>query len=462
MQWIVLLCTWLGLWAIPTPIGLEPQAWKLFGLFVPTILGIILKPMPMAPMCLLSFTIATFTGVIPLKEGLNGFHSPVVWLIVIVFFIARGFIKTRLGERIAYLFVRRLGHSSLGLGYGLALTELFIAPFVPSNTARSGGIIFPILQSINHVLESKPEDGTERKIGSFLVQVVFHCNLITSAMFLTAMAANPLAQAIAAKYGVEISWGLWFKAAFVPGMLSLILIPLGLYIFYPPTVKKLPQAVDLATQRLKEMGPVSKNEWTMIGIFLLMITLWMGEQHWHIPTSQTAFLGLSLLLLSGILTWKDVQNEHEAWSILVWISIVIMMSDLLNAYGFVKWFSAGVGGYVAGLSWHVAFPLLAAVYFYSHYFFASNTAHVSAMYAGFLGISIAVGAPPLIAALVLGFFSNLFSCTTHYGTSPAVILFGTGYVSFAVWWGAGFIISLAYMAIWLGVGGLWWKALGLW
>lgn len=462
MQWIVLVCTWLGLWTIPTPADLDPQAWKLFGLFVPTILGIILKPMPMAPMCLLSFTIATFTGVIPLKVGLQGFHSPVVWLIVIVFFIARGFIKTGLGERIAYLFVRRLGHSSLGLGYGMALTELLIAPFVPSNTARAGGIIFPILQSINHVLESKPEDGTERKIGSFLVQVVFHCNLITSAMFLTAMAANPLAQAMAAKHGIEISWFLWFKAALVPGLLSLIIIPLGLYIFYPPTMKKLPQAVELANQKLIEMGPISKNEWIMMGIFFLMIALWMGEQRLHIPTAQTAFLGLSLLLLSGILTWKDVQGEHEAWNILVWISIVIMMSDLLSSYGFMDWFSHNMGSYVEGLSWQIAFLILAVVYFYSHYFFASNTAHVSAMYAAFLSISIAVGTPPMIAALVLGFFSNIFSCTTHYGTSPAVILFGTGYVPFVVWWGAGFIISLAYMVIWLGAGGLWWKALGLW
>lgn len=462
MPWIAIVCVWLGMWAFPAPTGLEPKAWKLFGLFVPTILGIILKPMPMAPMCLLSFTIATFTGIIPFKEGLHGFHSPVVWLIVMVFFIARGFIKTRLGERIAYMFVRKLGHSSLGLGYGMAITELLIAPFVPSNTARSGGIIFPIMQSINHVLGSKPEDGTERKIGSFLVQVVFHCNLITSAMFLTAMAGNPLAQAIASKHAIEITWFLWFKAALVPGIISLILIPLGLYIFYPPTVKKLPEAVELADQKLKEMGPVSRNEWIMTGVFGLMIVLWMGEQHWHIPTSQTAFLGLSLILISGILTWKDIQNEHEAWSILVWISIIIMMSDLLNSYGFMKWFSDSVGSYVMGMSWHVAFFILAAVYFYSHYFFASNTAHVSAMYAGFLSVAIIVGTPPLVAALVLGFFSNLFSCTTHYGTSPAVILFGTGYVPFSVWWGAGFAISLAYMVIWLGIGGMWWKILGLW
>lgn len=447
---------------MPTPQGLDPQAWKLFGLFVPTILGLILKPLPMAPICLLSFTVGAFSGVFTLKEGLHGFHSPVVWLIVIVFFIARGFIKTRLGERVAYLFVRRMGSSALGLGYGMALAELFIAPFVPSNTARAGGIMFPILKSINHVLGSKPEDGTERKIGSFLVQVVFQCNIITGAMFLTAMAANPLCQAIAAKYGVEISWMLWFKAALVPGIVSLILIPLGLYIFYPPTVKKLPQAVDLANQKLKEMGPVSKNEWTMISIFALMIVLWMGEQHWGIPTTQTAFLGLSLLLLSKILTWKDVQDEHEAWNILVWISIVIMMSDLLNTYGFMQWFSEGAGAYVAGYSWYTAFFVLSLVYFYSHYFFASNTAHVSAMYAAFLGILIAAGAPPLLSALVLGFFSNLFSCMTHYGTSPAVILFGTGYVPFSVWWGAGFVISLAYIAIWLCVGGLWWKALGLW
>lgn len=408
MKWLAIIATWLCLWLIPTPEGLEPRAWHLFGLFVPTILGVILKPMPMAPVCIISLAVAMFSGVIDLSDGLQGFSAPVIWLIVLVFFIARGFIKTRLGERIAYIFVSILGKKSLGLGYGITLTELIIAPFVPSNAARVGGIIFPILQSINHVLGSSVEDGTQKKIGSYLVQVTFHINIITGAMFLTAMAANPLAQAIAAKHGVDITWWTWTQAALVPGIISLILIPLVLYVISPPEVKHLPEALDLAKIRLKDMGPLSKNEWLMIGIFGLMIVLWIGEKTWNIPTTQTAFLGIALMFISRILTWKDVQEEHEAWSILVWISIIIMMSNLLNTYGFMKWFSTNVSTWVYGVPWTTAFATLSIVYFYSHYFFASNTAHVSAMYAGFLSVSIMAGTPPLTCRTCFGFCKQPF------------------------------------------------------
>jgi DASS family divalent anion:Na+ symporter len=75
---------------------------------------------------------------------------------------------------------------------------------------------------------------------------------------------------------------------------------------------------------------------------------------------------------------------------------------------------------------------------------------------------VALGAPPLLAALVLGYFSNLFSSMTHYGTGPAPVLFGAGYVTLAEWWGLGALVSVVNLAIWLGVGGLWWKLLGLW
>ncbi|HQU09803.1 MAG TPA: anion permease, partial [Opitutales bacterium] len=117
---------------------------------------------------------------------------------------------------------------------------------------------------------------------------------------------------------------------------------------------------------------------------------------------------------------------------------------------------------VAHWNWLTAFAVLALVYFYSHYLFASNAAHVSAMYAAFLATALAVGTPPLLAALVLGFFSSLFSSTTHYGTAPGAILYATGYVPIQHWWGIGLIISFVNIAIWLGLGGLWWKFLGIW
>ncbi len=453
----------VGLWSMPVPVGLDPKGWQLFSIFVPTILGIIFKPLPMGPIALFGLLVSVLTGVLDLgKDGLTGFASPVIWLIVYVFFIARGFIKSQLGTRIAYVFVRLLGRRTLGLGYGIILTELLIAPVIPSNAARAGGIMLPILKAIAESMGSRPEDGTAKKMGSFLTQVCYQGNLITSAMFLTAMAANPMAQAIAAKQGIEITWTNWFIAALVPGLLSIIIIPLLLYFIYPPEIKELPEAVDVARKKLHEMGSMSRVEWTMLGIFFFMLFFWVFGERWGITATTTALMGLCLLLITNVLEWKDILNEHEAWHTLLWMSILVMMSSYLEKYGFVSWFSNGMGTLVQGWSWIHAFGVLALVYFYSHYFFASNTAHVSSMYAAFLAVSVSAGAPPLLAALCLAFFSSLFSSMTHYGTSAAVVLFGTGYVPISAWWGLGLVVSIVNLIIWFGAGGIWWKVIGIW
>jgi DASS family divalent anion:Na+ symporter len=460
---IFLICVGLALYALPVPAGVEIKGWNLFCIFVPTILGLVLKPLPMGPVALLGLAAATLTSTLDIsKEALNGFSSPVIWLIVFVFFIARGFIKTQLGNRIAYLFVQLLGRRTLGLGYGMILTELVIAPVIPSNAARAGGVMFPILKSIAEAMGSSPEKGTERKIGSYLTQVCFHGNLITSSMFLTAMAANPMAQAIAAKQNVTITWANWALAALVPGLLSIALIPLVLYFIYPPQAKELPHAVEIATKKLHAMGPLSRPEWTMLGIFSIMLFLWVFGENWGVSACATALLGLCLLFISGVLDWKDVLNEHEAWHTLIWMAILVMMSAYLEKFGLINWFSQLIGTAVSGWHWIYAFLSLSLVYFYSHYFFASNTAHVSSMYAAFLAVAIAAGTPPLLAALVLGFFSSLFSSMTHYGTSAAVVLYGTGYVPISAWWGIGLVVSIVNLFIWLVGGGLWWKILGIW
>ncbi len=453
----------IGLWLIPVPNGLDPKGWQLFSIFVPTILGIVFKPLPMGAIALLGLLVTTLTGVLDLaNEGLTGFSSPVIWLIVYVFFIARGVIKSQLGIRIAYLFVRLLGRRTLGLGYGIVLTELIIAPVVPSNSARAGGVMFPILKAIAESLGSNPVDGTEKKVGSFLTQVCYQGNVITSAMFLTAMAANPMAQAIAAKQGIIITWANWFLAALIPGILSIFIIPLVIYFIYPPQEKKLPEAVTIAKRKLNEMGPMSSSELTMSGIFCFLLFSWMFGEYWGISSTTTALIGLCLLLLTNVLTWKDVLNEHEAWHTFCWMAVLVMMSTYLEKFGFIDWFSNSMSRFVQGWSWYYAFSALTLIYFYSHYFFASNTAHVSSMYAAFLAVCLSVGTPPLLAALCLGFFSSLFSSTTHYANSAAAVLFGTNYVPISAWWGIGLVVSFINLAIWFGAGGIWWKILGIW
>ncbi|RZH88488.1 anion permease, partial [Staphylococcus aureus] len=91
--------------------------------------------------------------------------------------------------------------------YSIVGVDLILAPATPSHTARAGGIMFPIIKSLSESFGSKPKDGSARQMGAFLVSPEFQGNLITAAMFLTAMAGNPLAQHLASSTSnVHIPW----------------------------------------------------------------------------------------------------------------------------------------------------------------------------------------------------------------------------------------------------------------
>ncbi|BDU74649.1 anion permease [Mesoterricola silvestris] len=439
------------------------RALHLFAIFVATILGIILRPLPMGAVAIIGVGLTAITGTLSIGESLSGFSEKTLWLIIVAFMFARGFIKTGLGTRIAYFFMRLLGRRTLGLAYGLAATEFCLAPVVPSNTARTAGIIMPIMRSLARAYGSNPGDGTERRMGAYLTMTCFNIDLIVSAMFLTAMAANPMAQKFAADFGVTITWSSWFVAAIVPGLVGLLVIPYVFYKLYRPGITETPEAVEMATAKLREMGRLSMSEWLMTGVFAVVLLLWVfGEKFLGMDGTTAALLGLGLLLLTGVLHWTDVLAEHNAWDVLIWTGGLIMMAGFLNKLGMIPWFSKVVGASMAGHGWIFGFLVLCLTYFYAHYFFASMTAHVGAMYAAFLGVSITLGAPPMLAALVLCFFSNLHASMTHYGTGPAAAMFGMGYVPIGTWWRLGFIVSLVNIAIWVFVGGAWWKVLGLW
>ena len=461
-RYTVPLVLGLVVWFVPAPSGVDPAGMHLLAVFIATIVGIILKPLPMGAVAMVGIAATALTKTLTITEALSGFGNRVIWLIVLAFFISRGFIKTGLGARIAYLFMALLGRKSLGLGYGLVATDLVMAPAIPSNTARAGGVVFPILRSVAEAYESRPDDGTAKRMGAFLTVVAFQGTVITSAMFLTAMAANPLAAELASAQGVEITWVGWALAALVPGVVSLAVVPWVLYRLFPPEIRETPEARELAKEHLRELGPMQQGEWITLGCFGLLIGLWILAGPLGVHTTTTALVGLVVLLVTGVLTWGDVLQETGAWDTLVWFSALVMMASFLTELGLIPWFSQAVGGLFGGHGWIGAFLGLGLVYFYSHYFFASNTAHVSAMYAPFLGVALVVGTPPMLAALVLGFISNLFSSMTHYGTGPAPVLFGAGYVEVSDWWRLGFVVSLVNLVIWLGVGGLWWRVLGLW
>ncbi|NIY92383.1 anion permease [Vibrio diazotrophicus] len=460
----LLLLALLGviLWFFPVPDGLTDNAWQMMVIFVVTVLSLILAPLPLGAMALIGLVACTVLGVLPIKTALSGFANPTIWMIAAAFFISRGFISTGFGRRVGYWFISKLGHNSLGLAYGLVLTDLLFAPATPSTTARCGGIISPLFRSVASAYDSDPEKGTENKIGAFLVQCIFQCNAITCAMFLTSMAGNPLAANFAKEQGVEITWGGWALAAIVPSALCLFLIPLVMYYVFPPELKKTPEMRTLAKQHLADMGAMSRAEWMVGFTFLGMVTLWVLGPTLGLHATVTALLGLVFLLITRTITWDAVLGEKEAWHTITWFAVLVMMAAQLNSLGFIKWFGDYVSSSLSGFGWVTTIAILLLVYYYSHYLMASAMAHISAMYSAFLAIAISAGTPPMLAAIVLGIFSNLYMSTTHYSSGPAPILFGAGYHSLQNWWKIGFVFSLIVIPIFFFVGGAWWKILGMW
>ncbi len=450
------------IWLIPSPTGVEEKAWHLLAIFVATLIGFIVKSLPMGAVALIALIALVMTKTLTLVEGLSGFSHPTSWLTFSSFLIARGFIKTGLAARLAYIFLRILGHNTLLLSYGLLATDLVLAPGMPSGNARAGGVIFPLVKSLAQIYQSEPYDGSSRRIGSFLMLTSFQGTQITTALFFTAMVANPLMANLAGEMiGFEVTWSTWALAALVPGIISLLLMPLIIYFCHSPEIKYTPEAPNLARNELTRMGRISQPEWLMAGTFLLLLWLWIfGDYLGGIKSATTALLGVALLVVTQVLSWEEIIAEKKAWNILLWFSILLMMVSFLNEFGLMAWGSQQLGGVIDGFPWPLAFCLLSVVYFYNGYFFASKAARATAMYAPSLSVALAVGTPPIYAALVLAFLLNLSGCLTHYGTAVAPIYYSSGYVELCVWWKIGFMLSLVYFPIWLGVGGLWWRVLG--
>lgn len=450
-----------ALWVFAPPAGVTERAWHLFAIFSGTILGLILQPLPMGAVVLMGVTATVLTNTLSIAEALNGYANATVWLIVSAFLFARSFDKTGLGRRIAFLFIRAFGHRTLGLAYALGFADLVLALGIPSGTARTGGVLFPVVKSLATAYGSEAGP-TAGRIGGFLMLSAYNVHSVTCAMFMTSMVANPLMVELARKTAnIEITWAGWAGASLVPGLISMFAVPLLCLVLTRPTIRETPEAAQLARDELARMGPMSRDERGLLGVFLLNAVLWISGSWTGLDPTAVALLGLCLLLVLGVMTWNDVLSERAGWDALIWFGGLVGMATMLGRLGLMEWFSKVVGSYLVGWPWLPVLAVLALVYMYSHYFFASLTAHVTAFFVPFLAVAIAAGVPPYFAALIFAFFSNLCCSLTHYGGGPSPLYWGAGYVDVTTWWKVGFCMSILFIVVWMGIGPFWWKALGL-
>lgn len=443
---------------LPVPEGLKPNAWYYFALFVTVIIALILEPIPAAAVGMIGVTAATVSlWVVPkpadaIKWALSGFQDGTVWLIFVAFMFALGYEKTGLGRRVALNLVKWLGKKTLGLGYAVALADLVLAPFTPSNTARSGGTIFPVIKNIPPLYGSEPGP-TARKIGAYIMWTAFATTCLTSAMFLTGLAPNLLALSLVKTTAkVDISWTEWFMGILPVGVLLFIFLPLIVYKVYPPEVKSSPDVPVWAASELKKMGRVTVKELGMAVLALLALGLWIfgGDM---INATTVALLVLSLMVMARIVAWDDVLGHKQAWNVLVWFATLVTMADGLNKVGFLKWFAGGAAGALSGYSVMTIVVALTVVYFVVHYMFASLTAHTTALLPVLLTAAIAVPDMPVkLISLLFCYTLGLMGIISPYATGPGPIYYGSGYVSRKEFWTLGLFFGAIYLAVLLLVG----------
>jgi DASS family divalent anion:Na+ symporter len=462
LRWAAVLGAGIAVALVPVPDGVSGRSWGLLAIFVGTVVGLMIQPLPGGAMVLLGIATTAVSGVLTPQQALAGYGDPIVWLVLAAFFMSRGMLKTGLGRRIAFWFIRAIGRRSLGLGYALASTDLILASFIPSNGARAGGIVFPIAKSLAEAYDSRPGESA-RRLGAFLMAFLYQCDVIACAMFLTGQASNALiARLVREATGLEFGYARWLIGALVPGLVAFAIVPVVLHRLYPPEVRETPAAAAIAAHELARMGPMTAHERLMLATFAMVAILWMTTALHGINYAVVALIGISALLVSGVLEWSELTTEHAAWEVFIWYGGMVRLAEALGETGLTQRFAQAAATFTGGWPWGLALAALLLLYFYSHYGFASITAHATAMFKPFLLVILAAGTPAWLGILLLAYGSNLMAGLTHYGTTPGPIYFGAGYVPQWTWWRLGFIASVLNLVVWTVVGCAWWRLLGWW
>jgi L-tartrate/succinate antiporter len=350
------------------------------------------------------------------------------------------------------MLVKAMGRKTLLLGYAVMLSDALIAPFTSSNTARSGGIIFPIVRNLPALYNSKPNDPSSRKIGGYVMWVAFATTGVTSSLFLTALAPNLLAIEIIKKTAkIDISWIDWFLAAAPFGIVLLLLLPLLIYWIYPPEIKQGEEVPKWAAIQLKEMGPVSRNEILLALVVFAAILFWIFGAAF-INATTVALVAVTLMMILQIVKWDDIAGNKTAWNTVVLLAFLVSLAEGLSRTGFITWVDSSLASHMQGFSPIVTMYVLVAIYFFCHYMFASTTPHTTAMMPVMLAVGMSVpGMPIKVFALLLAMTHGIMGVITPYATGPAPIYYGAGYISGKDFWRLGFIFGVIFIVGLLGI-----------
>jgi DASS family divalent anion:Na+ symporter len=278
---------------------------------------------------------------------------------------------------------------------------------------------------------------------------------VSSALWLTAMAANPLGTEIARGVGVEIGFGRWLIAASVPTLCALVVLPPLLFRIIRPEVRETPEAPAAARQALAALGPLTHQEWIVLVVFVVMVILWGLAATLGLDSTAIAFLGLGALLATNVITLTDIAKQGDVLATFIWFAVLFTISSQLNELGFMGLIGRRLAEALGGLASPTAGLILVSAYVVLHYLFVSQTAHLLALFGIFLDVGVKLGVNPVLLAFQLLFATNYFSAITPQGSSANLLFAGSGYLSQRDLYRLGAITTGINVVVYFVIGTAW-------
>jgi DASS family divalent anion:Na+ symporter len=442
-----------AMWLSPVPEGLTAPAWHLFALFAGAIVSVLVGAFPILTASVLAVAGAVLTRTLTPAQAYSGFANGTILLIVVAFLVARAVVTCGLGARAGHWMVSRFGRSTLGLSYSLFLLDALIAPAFPSNTARSG-VLYPLAFSLVDATRTTGREAAPRLAGFLMFSGIASLSL-SSALWLTAMAANPLGAEMARSFGLEIGFASWLVAASVPTLVAMALLPAFLYWLMAPEVTSTPEAPAAARRALAALGPLRREEKIVAATFAGMVALWAAAATLGLDSTAVALLGFGIFTATGVLTAEDLAKEGDVLATYIWFASLFALSAQLNELGFMGYLGERLAGSMTGLPWMWAGLLLVLAYVLLHYLFVSQTAHLLALFGVFLDAGVKLGVPVAPLAFLLMFATNFFSAMAPQASSANLLFAGSGYLSQGELYRLGALTTAFNLVVFLVVGAPW-------
>ena len=451
---VALLLLFFGLWFTPVPEGLTRESWHLFAIFASAIFSVVINAFPLFTSSLIAVAVVVLTETLTPAKAYGAFANAIVLLVVTAFLVSQSVVKSGLGKRISLYVVSLFGKSTLGLAYSIFITDTLIAPGFPSNTAR-GGVLFPVILALANNGGSTPDDDKTRRFGGYLMFCGMASLAITSALWFTATSGNPVGASLAAEQGLKIDFGSWLLASSVPCLVVIALLPALLYRLYPPGITATPEAPERARQELRRMGPMSRHEWITAITFIMMITGWVLAAPFKLNLTAIAFAGFAVLMITGVLTMEDMNQQGGTLVTFIWLAVLFGMSGQLNEMGFMGYVGERLAVGLKGLAWPAAYVALLTIYVFLHFGFVSQNAQVLALLGVFLDVGVKSGVPVALMAYALLFASSYFSVITPQGGSQNIIFVASGYLKQSELYRLGMLTTMFCLVVFLVIGTPW-------